>query len=273
MSLRTKLLSTTVIPIVIAFGVGLTIVPATKLLYQLAAPCNPCAPCSPCNPCAAAAGGATNCVVPRLQLAAACNPCAAKSPCNPCAAAAACNPCNPCGAAAAVELTDAEAIAAYNCAKGMLKAGYVKSKLTSETGLEIAAQYQDWRRFSTRSYVSDTHGGRFVQNYGNAVAKAYGKYENAGALPAGSVLAKDSFVVRGGQVFAGPLFVMEKMSAGFKAASGNWRYTLVMPDGKVIGTTNGKGTKNVEFCIGCHVTAGEDTDSLMFLPDEYRASY
>ena len=254
MSLRTQLLSTTFIPIVMGFGVGLTIVPCTpraasKSLYQMAAACNPCAVKNPCNPCAAA-----------------CNPCAAAA-CNPC------SPCSPCGAAAAVELTDAEAIAAYNCAKGVLKAGYAKSKLTSETGLEIAAQYQDWRQFSTRSYVSDTHGGRFVQNYGNAVAKAYGKYENAGALPAGSVLAKDSFVVRGGRVFAGPLFVMEKMPAGFKAASGNWRYTLVMPDGKVIGTTNGKGTNNVEFCIGCHATLGEETDSLLFLPDEYRASY
>ncbi len=155
----------------------------------------------------------------------------------------------------------------------MLKSGYAKSKLTSETGLEIATQYQDWRRFSARAYVSDTHGGRFVQNYGNTIAKAYGKYENAGTMPAGSVLAKDSFVVRGGRVFAGPLFVMEKMPAGFKAASGNWRYTLVMPDGKVIGATNGKGSKNVEFCIGCHAPLGEDTDSLLFMPDEYRASY
>ncbi len=154
-----------------------------------------------------------------------------------------------------------------------MKAGYAKSKLTSDTGLEIAAQYQDWRRFSTRAYVSDTHGGRFVQNYGNTIAKPYGKYENAGALPAASVLAKDSFVVRGGRVFAGPLFVMEKMPAGFKAASGNWRYTLVMPDGKVIGVTNGKGSKNVGFCIGCHAPLGEDTDSLLFMPDEYRASY
>ncbi|MCH7555696.1 MAG: hypothetical protein IIC08_06880 [Proteobacteria bacterium] len=42
-----------------------------------------------------------------------------------------------------------------------------------------------------------------------------------------------------------------------------------MPGGKVIGTTNGPGSGNVEFCIGCHMTA-EDTDSLMFLPEDYR---
>ncbi len=153
-----------------------------------------------------------------------------------------------------------------------MKTGYAKSKLTSDSGHMVAQDYQDWRRYSTRPYVSDTHGGRFVQNYSNAVAKTYGKYEDVGKLPAGGVLAKDSFVVRGGKVFAGPLFVMEKMPAGFSSASMNWRYTLVMPDGKVLGTTNGKGSKNVEFCIGCHVGA-EDTDSLMFLPEEYRVTF
>ena len=163
-------------------------------------------------------------------------------------------------------------MAAYDCAKGAMAAGYAKSGLMSATGLAIAADYQYWMRFSTRAYVSDTHGGRFVQNYGNRKAKTYGKYEDVGRLPAGAVLAKDSFVVRGGKVSAGPLFVMEKMPANFNADSGNWRYTLVLPSGKVIGTTNGVGSKNVAFCIGCHIAA-EDTDSLMFLPDEYRASF
>ncbi len=102
-------------------------------------------------------------------------------------------------------------------------AGYATSKLMSATGLAIAADYQYWMQFSTRAYVSDTHGGRFVQNYGNRKAKNYGKYEDVGQLPAGSVLAKDSFVVRGGKVSAGPLFVMEKMPANFNADSGNWR--------------------------------------------------
>jgi len=139
----------------------------------------------------------------------------------------------------------------------------------SDSGLAIAANYQGWKRFSTRAYVSDTHGGRFVQNYGNSVARSYGKYEEAGKLPVGSVLAKDSFVVRGGKIMPGPLFVMEKMASGFNAASGNWRYSLVMPNGKVIGRTNGKGSKNVQFCIACHALT-EDTDSLYFLPDEYR---
>ncbi len=175
---------------------------------------------------------------------------------------------------AAVELTDAEAATAYDCIKGVLKAGYGKSNLMSGSGLAIAADYQGWRRYSTRAYVADTHGGRFVQHYGNSVAKSYGKYEDAGTMPAGSVLAKDSFEVRGGRAFAGPLFVMEKMPAGFHGDSGNWRYTLVMPDGKIIGETNGMGSKNVEFCAGCHTAVtGAETDSPFFPPEEYRATF
>ena len=274
-------------------------------------PCNPCG-ASACNPCAAAAGGGTACVVPRLLKASACNPCAAKkacnpcNPCNPCAAKKACNPCNPCAAknpcnpcnpcaaknpcnpcnpcaaknpcnpcaaAAAVELNDAEAKAAYNCAKSAMKSGYSKSGLTSATGLDIAGSYQAWQRYSTRAYVSDTHGGRYVQNYANTIARNYGKFEKAGRMPVGSVLAKDSFVVRGGKVSLGPLFVMEKMPAGFDDEYGNWRYSMVMPTGKVVGTTNGKGSKNVEFCAGCHGLMADTQDSLWFLPKEYRVKF
>ncbi len=169
-------------------------------------------------------------------------------------------------------MTDAEAQAAYGCFKDTMQSGYAKSGLTSNMGLAIATAYQGWTRYSMRAYVSNTHGGRFVHNYGNQAARGYGNFEGAGTMPVGAVLAKDSFVVRHGKLAAGPLFVMEKMAAGFNADSGNWRYTLVMPGGKVIGTTHGAGSNNVEFCIGCHMAA-EDTDSMMFLPEEYRATF
>ncbi len=241
MLLRKRLLSTTLVPVVVGMGIGLVVVgsearSASNSVFLVAAACNPCAAANPCNPCAAA---------------------------NPCAASA-CNPCAP------LVLTSAETEAAYDGAKGGMQAGYAKSKLMSDTGMAIAEQYQGWARYNTQPYVSDTHGGRFVNHYGNRRAKAYGKFENAGVMPTGAVLAKDSFVVRQGKVVPGPLFVMEKMPAGFNAGSGNWRYTMVMPGGKLFGSTNGKGSGNVEFCIGCHMTA-EDTDSLWLLPEEYRA--
>ena len=259
-------------------------------------PCNPCAAakCNPCNPCAAAAcgpcGAGKKCVVPRLQSAAACNPCnpcaAAKcNPCNPCAAAkcnpcnpcaaAKCNPCNPCAAAACnpcnpcaaggTELTDAEAVAAYDCLLNDLKVAYAKS------GSDIAVSYADWPRYSKQAYLSATHGGRYVQNYANAKARAYGAYENAGLMPSGSVLAKDSFGVKaGGQVSPGPLFLMEKMNAGFNAGTGNWRYTMIMPNGSVFGTTGGAGSAKMQFCADCHLAVAPEVDSMLFVPEEYR---
>jgi hypothetical protein len=135
-----------------------------------------------------------------------------------------------------------------------------------------AKWYSDWKNFSNQPYVSDTHGGRFVSNYASKKARdAYGKFEKVGTMPKGGVLAKDSFTVTPtGQISVGPLFLMEKMDAGFKKASGDWRYTLIMPNGQTVGTTNGKGSKNVAFCIGCHIAGGADQDSMLFLPDEFR---
>ena len=147
-----------------------------------------------------------------------------------------------------------------------MKAAYGKSDLG------IAAQWASWRRYSTAPYVSGTHGGRYVQNYADSKARAYGLYEKSGTFPVGAKLAKPSFAVKGnGSVSVGPLFIMEKMGAGFLKASDDWRYTMVMPNGSVFGTTKGKGSAKVEFCIGCHQSVTPEQDSVMLLPEEYRA--
>ncbi len=162
-------------------------------------------------------------------------------------------------------MTDAEALAAYDCLLNDLKAAYAKS------GSDIAVSYADWPRYSKQAYVSGTHGGRYVQNYANAKARAYGAYENAGLMPSGSVLAKDSFGVKaGGQVSPGPLFLMEKMNAGFNAGTGNWRYTMIMPNGSVFGTTGGVGSAKMQFCADCHLAVAPEVDSMLFVPEEYR---
>lgn len=247
-----------------------------------AAKCNPCAagnesPCNPCaaakcNPCAAGptAAAASACAVPRLQTAAS-NPCAVskETPCSPCAAAGnPCNPCNPCGAGGGgAALSDEEAVALYDCLLQELKAAYAKSDQP------VAAAYQSWTRYSTRPYVSATHGERHVQNYGNAAARAYGAYEGAGEMPEGAILAKDSFTIGSdGHAAPGPLFVMEKMAERWNAASADWRYTMIMPNGGVFGVTKGIGGEKMQFCADCHMTVAPDVDSLMFLPEEYRVT-
>ena len=264
-------------------------------------PCNPCGACNPCNPCGASAGLSNKCLIPSLASAAACNPCAAKkacnpcnpcaaknpcnpcaaanpcnpcaakNPCNPCAAAnpcnpcGACNPCNPCGAGSVVEITDAEADLAYNCLKAEIIAAY------SKVDMPQIKNHTNWKIFNSSTYLSETHGGRYLNNYANSIAEsAYGKYEDVTQMPVGSVVLKDGFAVnKTGQTGLSPLFVMEKMKAGFNKPTGDWRYTLIMPNGAVVGTTKGKGSSSVQFCVDCHI-GGEDNDFMLFLPDEYR---
>jgi hypothetical protein len=158
-------------------------------------------------------------------------------------------------------------VAVYDCLMKDLRDAYAKS------GDASAESYLDWRRYSKRPYVSATHGGRYVQNYANDTAKAYGSYEKAGEMPEGSVLAKDSFTVSkaSGRAKLGPLFLMEKMPEGWYAKTDDWRYTLIMPNGQVVGTTKGQGAGNVAFCIQCHkLGSGPKVDSVMFLPEDLR---
>ena len=268
-------------------------------------PCNPCAAkgaCNPCNPCAAGGGSVSKkCFVPRLQAAWAknpcnpcnpcaakkgcnpcnpcaakkacnpCNPCAAKkacNPCNPCAAKKPCNPCNPCAAGAAAEITGAEAKAVYDCLRPELTKAYRKA------GLKQVQGYAGWLKVNTHAYQSATHGGRYVNNYANSQGDyRYKKFEKAGTMPYGSVLAKDSFVVNpNGKVGLGPLFIMEKMKKGFNKGSGDWRYTMVMPNGKVAGMTKGKGM-NMKFCAECHAGVAPEQDHILLVPDEYRVKF
>ena len=163
-----------------------------------------------------------------------------------------------------MELTDAEASAAYACAKPDLIVAYARS------GVMAGRQYVGWTNHATTPYQSATHGGRYVNNYANGVGADYGRYEDAGTLPEGSLLAKDSFSVnKTGQVMVGPLFLMAKMAAGFNAGTGDWQYQMVMPNGTVYGTTGGAGSAKVQYCADCHNAMAEQ-DSLWFLPDEYR---
>lgn len=163
------------------------------------------------------------------------------------------------------DVTDQEAEAAYRCILPKLQEAYAKA--ADEPG---ATDYHTWKRYNTTAYISGTHGGRFVNNYANETGSAYGQFEEAGTMPEGAVLAKDSFGVnKRGEVRVGPLFTMVKMGAGFHEESADWRYALVTPAGALMGATGGPNSGRMNFCIECHL-AGEEWDQMLFLPDEYR---
>jgi len=167
------------------------------------------------------------------------------------------------------EVSSEEAQAAYDCIRGEMGADYAKA------GVAAVADYQQWVNLAKAPYQSATHGSRYVNNYVNATgAEAYGRYEKVGKMPAGSVLAKDSFVVSAdGRVAIGPLFIMEKLAAGANADTHDWRYAMIMPNGSVLGTTGGEGSQNVQFCAECHAAMADDHDSLFFLPEALRAKF
>lgn len=161
-------------------------------------------------------------------------------------------------------LDDDAAREVYGDLKARMATGYAVS------GDATVRKYQSWKQYNTAPYGSSTHGNRYVNNFANAKASRYGLYDSAGVLPVGAIIAKDSFVVdHGGKVEPGPLFVMEKMPGGFNYVSGDWRYTMILPDGSLFGTTNGDNDVRVEFCISCHL-ARESFDHLFFLPKEWR---
>jgi hypothetical protein len=166
-------------------------------------------------------------------------------------------------------MSSKEAQSAYFCIRGEMGAAYAKA------GVANVAGYQQWVNLALSPYPSATHGGRYVNNYANAVAaESYARYEKVGSMPAGSVLAKDSFVVNpNGRVAVGPLFIMEKLASGAGADTHDWRYAMIMPNGSLFGVTGGKGAANVKFCAECHATMADDQDSLFFVPDALRAKF
>ena len=166
------------------------------------------------------------------------------------------------------DLADADALTIYDRIRVDMVAFY------SRSGNPYAEDFHTWRRYNVTPYMSATHGRRYVNNYANSRAKAYGKAEKAGTLPEGSVLAKDSFeVTNRGDVLTGPLFLMEKMQTGFSPEGRDWRYTMIMSDGSLFGTTNGENSQRVEFCAGCHLAAGDDQDHLFFVPGKHRVRF
>ena len=164
-------------------------------------------------------------------------------------------------------LEDNEALEVYAIVRPALAAG------VSASALKDHKDYQSLTQFNSVPYRSASHGNHYLSNYANDLGSLYGKYEDAGALPAGAVIYKDSFsVASNNEVILGPLFIMEKMQKGFNPVSGDWKYIQINPTGEVVGETNGPGSEKVEYCIACHLTR-EQYDHLFFLPEKNRITH
>lgn len=162
-------------------------------------------------------------------------------------------------------LSGTRAESVYQAVKSQLRDNYARSSDPVVMG------YQSWKRFNRTPYRSPNHGQRFVNHYANEAAEAYGKFEEVGKLPVGSIVVKDSFVVtEAGQLRTGPLFLMEKMGPDFRSGAGNWRFMMIRPDGGVFGITGATGSENVKFCAECHAKAGPEREYLYFMPEVAR---
>jgi len=233
-------------PLALGLGLGIGIAGILPLAPAQANPCaaktcsqNPCCtknPCASTNPCAA-------------------NPCAP----NPCAAV------NPCAATEPAELSNTQAIQQWDRLIPDMRTTYAKS------GIAAAAQFFDWINVTKSPYQSSTHGDRYLVNIINEKAEDYQKWENAGILPTGSIIAKPTIIGKSdGKADVGPLFLMEKMPTGWNPQSLDWKYSMIMADGSLWGETKGRNSSGMTFCFECHNAMGEETDGLLFLPEEYR---
>ncbi len=167
--------------------------------------------------------------------------------------------------AQAAELSGARAEAVYRAIRLQMRTNYATSSDP------VALAYQTWKRFNKTPYRSRNHGERFVNHYANATASGYGRFENLDPLPEGAIIIKDSFTVtRNGAVMTGPLFMMEKMAAGFASAAGTWRFMMLRADGSLVGMTGGPNSNKMGFCADCHKDAGAKHDFLYFMPKAER---
>lgn len=132
--------------------------------------------------------------------------------------------------------------------------------------------YQDWQRFNTAPYRSETHGERYVNNYGNDLASEYNLVRQGRAMPVGAILAKDAFAITtDGAVYAQSLFLMEKLEKGRSPTTADWRYVMITPSGETYGDTLGENPDKVVFCHDCHRLVAE-SDYLFHIPEAFRAA-
>jgi hypothetical protein len=140
------------------------------------------------------------------------------------------------------------------------------------SGENGARNYRKWRRYNDAPFLSAAHGSRFVNIYANPVAAkaGYGDMKPGTKMPAGAIIAKDSFTFTDDHaLFNGALFVMEKLPKDASPATADWRYQMILPDGSVFADSTGDNTETAKFCHTCHDMVAE-FDYLFSVPEDYR---
>lgn len=148
---------------------------------------------------------------------------------------------------AALDMTPEEASATYSCLKDALYDGYqAGDKRWIPDG--HVSDYRDWKAATAYPAAPGFHGGRFLTTYVNEVGfDAYVEYAEDPEIPAGTVIAKESFsVTDAGEARAGPLFLMEKVAAGESPETGDWHYMVVAPNGAP------QAVNVISACSACH---------------------
>lgn len=137
---------------------------------------------------------------------------------------------------------------------------------------DFARDYTTWRRYNRLPYLSATHGNRYVNNYASGITQGYGKLKPGDVFAPGTIMAKDSFTVtKQGKVFAGALFIMEKLKPGSSPNTADWRYVMVMPDGSLFGDSAGETAAQIAYCHDCHQQKA-DQDFVFFVPPAFQSS-
>lgn len=158
------------------------------------------------------------------------------------------------------DMSAEEITAFYDCMEAAMAEAYAKNDH------EAAGAYRDWTVTSTRPAVQGAHSARLLQTFANdTAAEQYLKFETGGVeMPAGSVLAKESFGIKNGEGNIGPLFIMTKLEEGASPDTNDWRYAAIAGSGDTMGISQG-------FCHDCHMN-WETQDMMAYPIEEVRVS-
>ena len=160
-----------------------------------------------------------------------------------------------------------EAQVVYDCIAADLHAGYMTGD-KKWIPIGYVADYRSWTPANTLPANPGFHGGRFLLTWINDVgAEEYLKFaeEDAVNIPAGTVIAKESFSVTvAGKVKHGPLFIMEKRVAGTSPETNDWYYMAVAPNGMPM------AVNVMKACNECHMENYDFQGSLGYPDPEVR---